>query len=117
MEALGETSAASVTIALSRAGTVPKLVDDLVLSVGHRLAFPTWSAEAHDEIHSLHDGKLVFFSQRWLLQTKCLGAEDKAQQAVEPVKQAEDCSKQVWPHISQACLRSGDKDRRPRGDH
>jgi hypothetical protein len=33
------------------------------------------------------------------------------------VKQAEDCSKQVWPHISQACLRSGDKDRRPRGDH
>jgi hypothetical protein len=36
-------------------------------------------------------------------------AEDKPQQVVETVKQAEDCSQQVWPHISQACLRSGDK--------
>jgi len=39
-----------------------------------------------------------------------LPSEDNVQQAAESAKQAKDCSKQVWPHFSQPCLRSGDKD-------
>lgn len=31
--------------------------------------------------------------------------QPKVQQNDDPAKQTEDCSKQVWPHFSQACLR------------
>lgn len=31
--------------------------------------------------------------------------QPKVQQTDDYAKQAEDCSKQVWPHFSQACLR------------
>lgn len=31
--------------------------------------------------------------------------QPNAQRADDSAKQAEDCSKQVWPHFSQACLR------------
>jgi hypothetical protein len=35
--------------------------------------------------------------------------QPKVQQNDDPAKQKEDCSKQVWPHFSQACLRSEGK--------
>jgi hypothetical protein len=35
--------------------------------------------------------------------------QPKVQQADDSAKQTEDCSKQVWPHFSQACLRSEGK--------
>ncbi|MBR0749553.1 hypothetical protein JQ582_37085 [Bradyrhizobium japonicum] len=35
--------------------------------------------------------------------------QPKIQQVGDSAKPAEDCSKQVWPHFSQACLRSEGK--------
>ncbi|MET4717285.1 hypothetical protein ABIF63_001391 [Bradyrhizobium japonicum] len=35
--------------------------------------------------------------------------QPKVQQAGDSAKEADDCSKQVWPHFSQACLRSEGK--------
>ena len=47
-----------------------------------------------------------------LLTTTALAEEapvllPKVQEAADAAKEAEDCSKQVWPHFTQACLRSG----------
>ncbi|MCS3892138.1 hypothetical protein M2171_001271 [Bradyrhizobium japonicum USDA 38] len=48
-----------------------------------------------------------------LLATPALADEvpppQKIQQAGDSAKEADDCSKQVWPHFSQACLRSEGK--------
>jgi hypothetical protein len=49
-----------------------------------------------------------------LLATSALAEEapvppPKVRQASDSMKQAEDCSKQVWPHFTRACLRSEGK--------